>query len=65
VTGASEWLFPGNSSTTKPMSNNTILQALKRIGYQGQMTGHGFRGLASAVGSTSTVKRIWVNAAQF
>ena len=31
------------------MSNNTILQALKRIGYQGQMTGHGFRGLASTI----------------
>jgi integrase len=28
------------------MSNNTILFALKRMGYQGRMTGHGFRALA-------------------
>ena len=31
------------------MSNNTILGALKRMGYQGRMTGHGFRGVASTV----------------
>jgi integrase len=31
------------------MSNNTILLALKRMGYQGRMTGHGFRGLASTI----------------
>jgi len=29
------------------MSNNTILGALKRMGYAGRMTGHGFRGVAS------------------
>lgn len=49
LTGASEWLFPGDRSAKKPMSNNTILQALKRMGYQGHMTGHGFRGLASTI----------------
>jgi integrase len=31
------------------MSNNTILGALKRMGYHGRMTGHGFRGLASTI----------------
>lgn len=49
LTGASEWLFPGDRSAAKPMSNNTILMALKRMGYKGRMTGHGFRGLASTV----------------
>jgi len=49
LTGAGEWLFPGDRSTKKPMSNNTILQALKRMGYKGRMTGHGFRGLASTI----------------
>ena len=29
------------------MSNNTILFALYRIGYQGKQTGHGFRSIAS------------------
>jgi len=40
-------LFPGERDRTKPMSNNTILQALERMGYRGRMTGHGFRGVAS------------------
>jgi integrase len=37
--GHSEWLFPGDRNAAKPISNNTILQALKRMGYQGRMTG--------------------------
>jgi integrase len=49
LTGASECLFPGDRSAAKPMSNNTILGALKRMGYKGRMTGHGFRGLASTI----------------
>jgi len=49
LTGTSEWLFPGDRSAAKPMSNNTILKALERMGYKGRMTGHGFRGLASTV----------------
>ena len=40
-------LFPGERDHTKPMSNNTILKALERMGYKGRMTGHGFRGVAS------------------
>jgi integrase len=49
VTGESERLFPGDRDASKPMSNNTILKALERMGYKGQMTGHGFRGLASTI----------------
>lgn len=40
-------LFPGERNRSKPMSNNTILFALYRMGYRGRMTGHGFRGVAS------------------
>jgi integrase len=40
-------LFPGERDHSKPISNNTILGALYRMGYRGQMTGHGFRGVAS------------------
>ncbi|VVE77365.1 tyrosine-type recombinase/integrase [Pandoraea sputorum] len=32
-----------------PISNNTMLFALYRMGYKGRMTGHGFRGLAATV----------------
>ena len=49
VTGGRELLFPGERDHAKPMSNNTILGALDRMGYKGRMTGHGFRGLASTV----------------
>jgi integrase len=47
--GESEWLFPGDRDRSKPMSNNTILKGLERMGYKGKMTGHGFRGLASTI----------------
>ena len=49
LSGNSDWLFPGDRSAKKPMSNNTILKALERMGYKGRMTGHGFRGLASTI----------------
>ena len=46
LTGGNKWLFPNKKDHTKPMSNGAILMALKRMGYQGRMTGHGFRALA-------------------
>jgi integrase len=49
ITGHSELLFPGERDHSKPISNNTILKALERMGYKGRMTGHGFRGLASTI----------------
>ncbi|MCW5664020.1 MAG: tyrosine-type recombinase/integrase [Piscinibacter sp.] len=47
--GLSGLLFPGERDHEKPMSNGTILGALKRMGYAGAMTGHGFRGVASTI----------------
>ena len=47
ASGTNALLFPGERDHEKPMSNNTILAALKRMGYAGRMTGHGFRGVAS------------------
>ena len=47
--GAGHLIFPGERDHQKPMSNNTILKALERMGYKGRMTGHGFRGLASTI----------------
>jgi integrase len=49
VTGTRALLFPGERDHEKPMSNNTILGALKRMGYLHRMTGHGFRGVASTI----------------
>jgi len=44
-----ELVFPGDLKPAKPMSNNTLLFALYRLGYRGRMTGHGFRGVASTM----------------
>jgi integrase len=49
LTGNGRLVFPGAHDKNKPMSNNTILFALYRLGYKGRMTGHGFRGLASTI----------------
>jgi integrase len=48
-TGKGKKVFPGANDKEKTMSNNTILFALYRLGYKGEMTGHGFRGVASTV----------------
>jgi integrase len=49
LSGESKWLFPGMGPKNPTMSDGTILMALKRMGYKGEMTGHGFRGLASTI----------------
>jgi integrase len=46
ITGHSKHLFPNQRDHERPISNNTILVALERMGYKGRMTGHGFRALA-------------------
>jgi integrase len=47
IRGRSGLLFVGERNHERPMSNNTILKALERMGFKGRMTGHGFRGVAS------------------
>lgn len=43
----SHYVLYSNRSKTGAMSENAFTTALKRMGYQGKMTGHGFRRLAS------------------
>ena len=46
----SKFLFPSLRSAHRPMSENTINAALRRLGYaQDEMTGHGFRAMASTL----------------
>jgi integrase len=45
-TGGGSLLFPNQRDPARPISNNTFLKALERMGYKGDMTGHGFRTLA-------------------
>lgn len=47
-TGHGRYVFPSLRSATRPMSENTVNAALRRLGYTGdEMTGHGFRSLAA------------------
>jgi integrase len=47
LTGANPYLFPGERSADRPMSNNTLNAALRRLGYgHDDMTSHGFRSMA-------------------
>lgn len=50
ITGNGPLLFPGPYHRERPMSENTVNAALRRLGYaKEQMTGHGFRSMASTL----------------
>lgn len=44
-----EFIFSGYYNPRKHMCKNTMLVAIKRMGYSGKMTGHGFRSLALGI----------------
>ncbi len=48
LTGRFELIFPGDHSYWKPMSENTVNAALRRMGYDtgSEVCGHGFRAMA-------------------
>jgi integrase len=49
-TGASRYLFPSGRTFDRPMSDNAILAALRRMGYaKDEMSGHGFRAMARTI----------------
>jgi integrase len=50
LTGDGKYVFPSLRSPSRPMSENTVLGALRRLGYaKDEMTGHGFRSMASTL----------------
>lgn len=50
LTGRKEFVFPSVRGKGRPMSENTINAALRRLGYDSDtMTGHGFRAMARTV----------------
>jgi len=50
LTGASRYVFPSGRSFDRPMSDNAILAALRRMGYEkSEMSGHGFRAMARTI----------------
>lgn len=50
LTGRSRLVFPGLRSRDRPISDNTLNAALRRLGYSSEeMTAHGFRAMASTL----------------
>jgi integrase len=49
-TSNDRYVFPGIRKRQRPMSENTINQAIRRLGYErDEMTAHGFRAMARTV----------------
>jgi integrase len=47
LTGHGRYVFPGLRTGERPMSNNAVLAALRRMGFpKDEMSGHGFRAMA-------------------
>jgi integrase len=50
LTGRGRYVFPSARSPKRPMSNNAVLSALRRMGYpKDEMSGHGFRAMARTI----------------
>jgi integrase len=50
LTGRGKYVFPSLRTRDRPMSENTVNAALRRLGYpKDEMTGHGFRSMASTL----------------
>ena len=61
LTGSGLYVFPGERSAARPMSENTVNAALRRLGYtKEQMTGHGFRSLATTLLNEMGFNRDWI-----
>jgi integrase len=43
----SEYVFAADHRLDRPISENTVLALMARMGYKGEMTGHGWRTVAS------------------
>ena len=50
LTGDGQFLFPGARTNKRPMSDNAVLAAMRRMGIgKEEMTGHGFRAVARTI----------------
>lgn len=60
MTGNYRYVFPGRNDPNKPMSEASINQVIKRIGYGGKVTGHGFRHTLSTVLHEKGYDSVWI-----
>jgi len=60
LTGRGKYVFPGRNDAGKPMSEASINQVIKRIGYDGQATGHGLRHTLSTLLREQGYNTAWI-----
>lgn len=62
ITGRCKLLFTGRNNPSQIMSENTINVAIKRLGYQSKLTGHGIRGTISTALNEMGYRGEWIEA---
>ncbi|MBG0576000.1 tyrosine-type recombinase/integrase [Enterobacter ludwigii] len=60
LTGRGKYVFPGRNDAARPMSEASINQVIKRIGYGGKVTGHGFRHTMSTMLHEQGYNSAWI-----
>lgn len=61
LTGHGKYVFPGERDHDRPMSDNAIRSALRRLGWSNdEMTPHGFRAMASTILDNMGYKQEWL-----
>ncbi len=60
MTGNYRYAFPGRNDPNKPMSEASINQVIKRIGFGGKVTGHGFRHSLSTILHEEGYNTAWI-----
>ena len=60
ITGNYPLMFPGRNDPRKTMSEASINQVFKRIGYAGRVTGHGFRHTMSTILHEQGYNTAWI-----
>jgi integrase len=62
MTGSYKLLIAGRHEPTKPISDGTVNMALKRMGYEGRLTGHGIRATISTALNEMGYNEDWIEA---
>lgn len=60
MSGNYRYVFPGRNDPNKPMSEASINQTIKRLGYDGKLTGHGFRHMMSTLLHEKGFDSVWI-----
>ncbi|HAF43522.1 MAG TPA: integrase [Gallionellaceae bacterium] len=61
LTGNGKFVFPSERDKNRPMSDNGVRSAMRRMGWTGEeMTPHGFRALASTILDNLGYKQEWI-----